>query len=553
MGRASWQYTQIINGWVYFDIPVVLNYGETYHYHVISENLSGGTTAQIGTNNLGVPAFRELYRPLGGRYGGANTYDVIHVLDSSFVDLVPANPPNVDEIVNCGDGYSSATELDIMAVNFDALDWNTFTYNNYILVDLKKGRVKLPSSILTTTNVLNAHVTYNTVTAIDKLSSKEIYKHGTTQSLDDWLEKWIEVDISDSNVTLSSLDNVKGIILHGCTDANRTLTLPMCHKTIIIVNNTILAGTTRRYITVQGTSGANFQIRIGNLSVTHPIEADMHGLFPAGSLEGANRIYVASCDGYNWVERNGGNGEVLFTTSTSWAVPSRVKWALITAKGGGGGGGGVNWNTTSIDAEQCAVSAGGGAGKVTTVIARVSGTLGIVVGGGGSGGNTSNLAGYGGGGSGVTGIVGAQGGCGGGGGNIYTISGAEYTVRGGDRVGGSAGYHNSITNGGSDTILSAGTSGNILGYFQTGIGANSGAGSYNMFDRYASGSGGGYGGGLGLYSTNSSKVRSNGNNGTAGTGGGGGGAIYHNNNPNSPVSGNRNGGNGGSGYVLILW
>ena len=545
MGRASWQYAQIINGWVYFDIPVVLNYGETYHYHVISENLSGGTTAQLGTNNLGVPAFRELYRPLGGRYGGANTYDVIHVLDSSFVDLVPANPPNVDEIVNCGDGYSSATALDIMAVNFDALDWNTFTYNNYILVDLKKGRVKLPSSILGTTNVLNAHVTYNTVTAVDKLSSKEIYKHGTTQSLDDWLEKWIEVDISDSNVTLSSLNNVKGIILHGCTDANRTLTLPMCHKTIIIVNNTILAGTTRRYITVQGTSGANFQIRIGNLSVTHPIEADMHGLFPAGSLEGANRIYVASCDGYNWVERNGGNGEVLFTASTQWAVPSRVRWALITAKGGGGGGGGLSKSHFYHSNVPAAIgSAGGGAGKVTSVIARVSGTLNIVVGGGGSGGNTSHLAGYGGGGSGVTGIVGAQGGCGGGG--IYCVDTAVYGNAG---LGGCAGFHGSIINGGDHVMASAGTSGNMEGYFNNGMGANSGSGYYVLNQNsISSGSGGGYGGGMGIYSTASSQVISHGNNGTAGTGGGGGGAIFH-----GTSTGSRNGGNGGSGYVLILW
>lgn len=187
--RSSWDYNDLINGWVYFDLPYQLEFGDVYHYHIFCENFTGGQTALLGTNANGDIAFRELYKPQSGLYNNTNKQNLLIIYDENLNEIVNINSSNVDDIVNCGDGYSSETAIDFMAVDTDLIDINTFEYNNYILVDLKKGIVKFPTSL--PYNINNTYVSFNYTKTIDDISTKEIKKYNVDVSLDDWINKFL--------------------------------------------------------------------------------------------------------------------------------------------------------------------------------------------------------------------------------------------------------------------------------------------------------------------------------------------------------------------------
>jgi len=187
--RASWNYNDLITGWVYFDLPYQLEYGDIYHYHIFCENFTGGQTATLGTNSAGDIAFRELYKPQNGLYNNTNKNNLLVIYDENLNEIVNINTSDVDSIVNCGDGYSSETAIDFMAIDTDYININLFEYNNYILVDLKKGIVKFPSSL--PYNIYNTYISFNYVKNINNISTKEIKKYNSDISLDDWINKFI--------------------------------------------------------------------------------------------------------------------------------------------------------------------------------------------------------------------------------------------------------------------------------------------------------------------------------------------------------------------------
>lgn len=226
VGSASILLASVIVGWNYVDIPVTLVEGEACHYHIYIEGFSSGSTPTLATNASAALAFREMYKPTAGKYGSLNFADIIKIINSSGTALVPVRSSGADV------GYVGASGLDIMPVDFsNDATWLAWEYNGYVGVDLRTGRIKLPSGY----NVANYYVEFNTSVLVEYLDTKMLYKHNSQQSLEDWLvanntsiSSEIDLDIA-THAALTASHGVSGNIV-GTTSTqtltNKTLTSP---------------------------------------------------------------------------------------------------------------------------------------------------------------------------------------------------------------------------------------------------------------------------------------------------------------------------------------
>lgn len=249
------------------------------------------------------------------------------------------------------------------------------------------------------------------------------------------------------------------------------------------------------------------------------------------------------------------SGRKVFTSSTTWTVPTGVKSIKIHCTGGGASGG------TSDKSSNASVKSGGGGGGgycsyKTNVAVTPGETLTITVGSGGVhannggcvAGNLSSVYR-----SGTALCIG----------NGGSSSSQRYGSNGGS--GGGAGaslYYNDVTNSGSGGSNGA-SGGGESRYAGTGQGTSTyefGASSGTLY-----GGGGGAGAARNWSSSSDTEKTSPagyggagggasgggesgaGANATAGTGGGGGGGGV------SYITGQKVGGNGGSGNVIITW
>ena len=249
------------------------------------------------------------------------------------------------------------------------------------------------------------------------------------------------------------------------------------------------------------------------------------------------------------------SGRKVFTSSTTWTVPTGVKSIKIHCTGGGASGG------TSDKSSNASVKSGGGGGGgycsyKTNVTVTPGETLTITVGSGGVhannggcvAGNLSSVYR-----SGTALCIG----------NGGASSSKRYGSNGGS--GGGAGanlYYNDVTNAGSGGSNGS-NGGGEAHYIGTGQGTSThefgassgtlygGGGGAGAAHNWSSGSDtektspAGYGGAGGGASGGGESGA--GANATAGTGGGGGGGGV------SYITGQKVGGNGGSGCVVIAW
>jgi hypothetical protein len=169
----------IPNGdWMYVDLPCILEYGRTYHYHFHTLNFTVGTSPRFGASSSGVIAFREMYKPFSGKFGSPDWEDVV-VLFSEAGLLIPARVLGEDV------GYASGPGVfDVMAVDFsDDAKWAAWEYNDYIGVDLLTGRVKFPPSL----NPLNYGVNFNALENWEQADGKNTLMHGESRSVQEEL------------------------------------------------------------------------------------------------------------------------------------------------------------------------------------------------------------------------------------------------------------------------------------------------------------------------------------------------------------------------------
>lgn len=249
------------------------------------------------------------------------------------------------------------------------------------------------------------------------------------------------------------------------------------------------------------------------------------------------------------------SGRKVFTSSTTWTVPTGVKSIKIHCTGGGASGG------TSDKSSNASVKSGGGGGGgycsyKTNVAVTPGETLTITVGSGGVHANNGgcvagNLSSVyrsgtalciGNGGSSSSQRYGSNGGSGGGAGaNLYynDVTNAGSGGSNGSNGGGEAHYIG--TGQGTSTREFGASSGTLYG----GGGGAGAAHNWSSGSDTEKTSPAGYGGAGGGASGGGESGA--GANATAGTGGGGGGGGV------SYITGQKVGGNGGSGCVVIAW
>lgn len=248
----------------------------------------------------------------------------------------------------------------------------------------------------------------------------------------------------------------------------------------------------------------------------------------------------------------------IFTSSTSWTVPTNVTSVAILCVGAGGGGGGCD------DTDETGGGGGGGALAYANSISTTPGeTLTITVGTGGSGGGTGGGNGGAGGNSsvsrGATVLCSAGGGSGGLGGRSSSNAAGGTVITG---TGGAGGAGGSGSNRDTDFAGGGGGAGGYAG--SGGAGGNQGVTNGATAGSGGGGGGGGRstarasigaGGGVGIYGqgTNGAAGQDlqDGGGGSGGSGGNGIGGLYGGGGGGGPDL--QAGYSGANGAVRILW
>jgi hypothetical protein len=190
------------NAWIYADLPYILTPGDSYHYHVYMAGFTSGTSCAIAKSAGNLIAFREMYRPDSGKYGGTSEADVVIIKDKAGTRWAAANISTTDDITTPGTGYSALTAQDVMAVDFsNPANWAAWSYNNFIGIDMATGRLKMPSGI----DVRKYFAEFNTFLSFDEVDARSILRHNRTIPLEDELN-WITTSLltgQDSRYTES--------------------------------------------------------------------------------------------------------------------------------------------------------------------------------------------------------------------------------------------------------------------------------------------------------------------------------------------------------------
>lgn len=166
------------DAWNYWEIPITLNKGETYHYHILMVDRTGikGTvrsaTAVSGIN------FLEMYKPYTGLFEDANTV----IFTSTGGSLV--NERTVGE--DTPNARHDAGILDIMGVDLsNDTVWDNWEYEEYIGVDVVTGRVKFPPGY----SAEDYWVRFNMKDRTTEIDAKSILRHGESVSIEDDLRQ----------------------------------------------------------------------------------------------------------------------------------------------------------------------------------------------------------------------------------------------------------------------------------------------------------------------------------------------------------------------------
>lgn len=181
--NVSFSGSEIVTGWNYFDLVYTLSAGQTYHVHVFTDTISAGASPVIADDPSTNLAFRQMYKPLAGKYGGTNSPDVFSVLDYQGNIVSSTNSSTADNIVTPGDGFAGeagqTAQYQIMGVDFsNSIYWNSFTYENYWAVDLATGRIKAPPGL----DVRDYFYEFNVTENVGDIDAKNILMHEADSS-----------------------------------------------------------------------------------------------------------------------------------------------------------------------------------------------------------------------------------------------------------------------------------------------------------------------------------------------------------------------------------
>lgn len=186
--------------WNYADISIAsLALGSDYHYHIYMAGFTTGTVPILGMGTTQI-AFREMYKPQAGKFGGVNTNDVVHLFDKAGNEIVAVRAEDADDIDVSG-GYI-ASGHDYVAVDLsNNTIWSTWEYNDFIGVDLATGRLKFPASI----DCRNVLANFNSAVSLGSVEDKDILIHNSNLHL---REKLANIDTAqlqaDSEITQNS-------------------------------------------------------------------------------------------------------------------------------------------------------------------------------------------------------------------------------------------------------------------------------------------------------------------------------------------------------------
>lgn len=188
------------DGWNYADLIHELSPSVEYHYRFYTAGFSGGVSPVLSMDSGDNLTFREMYKPLGGKFGSANQQDLINIVDSSGNNLVEARSSNADV------GFAGEEGLDYMAVDLSTqAKWDAFNYRQYIGVDLISGRVKLPEGY----DVRDYFVEFNIKESLDGIDAKNILRHGAKISVEDSLARTDNFENFVANEAISAGDIVR--------------------------------------------------------------------------------------------------------------------------------------------------------------------------------------------------------------------------------------------------------------------------------------------------------------------------------------------------------
>jgi len=183
-------------GYVYFELPVTIPYnsGETYHYHVYYTGTPTLTpTVECIDDNIddkGV-TYLQFYKPKTGLY---KSTDVINIIDKDGTSIITERTEGED---SAGNRYD-LNQLDIMPVDFsNDTTWETWEYDwapdsadpsdegLYIGIDVETGRVKFPAGY----DANDYYVEFNTKELGTKIDSKSVIRHGTSETIEDFITR----------------------------------------------------------------------------------------------------------------------------------------------------------------------------------------------------------------------------------------------------------------------------------------------------------------------------------------------------------------------------
>jgi hypothetical protein len=187
-------------GWIYANLLATLVNGLTYHYHFNLVGTNGVTTAVLGTDALNNLTCREMYLPTSGKYGSASAEDVVNILDKNGTDLISVRSLGDDDIISPGDGFIGVSGLDLMVEDFsDTSYWENWNYQDYVGIDMTKGRIKLPTG----EKVQFLYAEFNVREGINESDAKNFLRHTSNESIDTSLvnieESFIDKEITELN------------------------------------------------------------------------------------------------------------------------------------------------------------------------------------------------------------------------------------------------------------------------------------------------------------------------------------------------------------------
>jgi hypothetical protein len=169
-------YSSSIVGWNYFEIPATLIAGNQYHYHVLVHGRDGSNpTIRTATGNTTSRCYVEMYKPYTGMYKDS---DVINIINSAGSSIVAIRTSTEDS----ENSRHDQSTLDIMGVDFsDNTIWANWSYETYIGIDVKTGRVKFPTGY----DANNYWIEFNAKQRTSDFDAKTIMRHGDTETVED--------------------------------------------------------------------------------------------------------------------------------------------------------------------------------------------------------------------------------------------------------------------------------------------------------------------------------------------------------------------------------